>query len=130
MAIPEKLRLDKYLWCIRLFKTRSNASEACEKGRVKWQGDSVKASRVVKVGDEFDIRTDTRRWLIKVTGLLYNRVAYTEAVLHYQDNTPPELLEKKDYDVQSFNTGKRLSKTGRPSKEQRRNREHLLDFDE
>ena len=119
----EKLRLDKYLWSIRLFKTRSQAADACDKGRVKVKGDSVKASRMVKLHDEFEVKTEARKWIIKVTGLLDHRVQYSEAIKYYEDLTPPELLEKKDLNVASFHTGKRLSKTGRPSKEQRRNME-------
>jgi ribosome-associated heat shock protein Hsp15 len=124
--IPEKIRLDKYLWCIRLFKTRSLAAEACLKGRVKLGSEAVKASRVVKIGDQYDLRTEARRWVVQVTGLLANRVAHAEAILHYTDLTPPELLEKQDFAVQSFHTGKRLSKTGRPSKAQRRNLDQML----
>lgn len=48
----EKLRLDKYLWAIRLFKTRSQASEACDNNKVKLNGENVKASKTVKPGDE------------------------------------------------------------------------------
>lgn len=118
----DKLRLDKYLWSIRVFKTRSLAAEACEKGRVKMKGEPVKASRAVKLYDEYDIKTERRQWIIKVTGLLANRVQYKEAINYYQDLTPPELLEKPDFAAPSFYTGKRLSKTGRPDKKQRRNR--------
>jgi ribosome-associated heat shock protein Hsp15 len=118
---PEKLRIDKYLWSIRLFKTRSQAADACDKGRVKLNDTSVKASRVVKIDDVYDVKTEARKWIVKVTGLLDHRVAYSEAVKYYTDLTPPELLEKNDLQVASFFTGKRLSKTGRPTKEQRRN---------
>ncbi len=117
----EKLRLDKYLWSIRLHKTRSQASEACEKGRVKMEGEPVKASRTVKIGDVYELRTEARKWIIRVTGLLYSRAAYPEAIKHYEDITPPEMLVAQDFHAPSFNTGKRLSKTGRPDKKQRRN---------
>lgn len=116
----EKLRIDKYLWSIRLFKTRSLASEACEKGRVKLKGDSVKASKTVTVGDEYEIRTEARKWIIKVTKPLHNRVQYAEAINHYIDLTPSEELEPIKIQAPSFHTGKRLSKIGRPTKKERR----------
>lgn len=122
----EKLRLDKYLWSIRLFKTRSQSAEACEKGRVKMDGEPVKASRTVKLNDQYEVKTEARKWVIKVTGLLHNRVAYSEAIKHYEDLTPPEWLVAQDFQPVSFFTGKRLSKTGRPSKKQRRNMDDLI----
>ncbi len=116
----EKLRLDKYLWAIRIFKTRGMAAEALDKGRVKMNGDSVKASRSVNVGDEYDIKAEARRWVIKVTALLANRVQYSEAIKYYEDLTPPEEKERLQFQAASFHTGKRLSKVGRPTKKQRR----------
>ena len=123
----EKVRIDKYLWCIRIFKTRNLAAEACEKGRVKLNELSVKASKAVNVDDEYEIRTDARKWKIKVNSVISNRVAYTEAIKHYTDLTPVEEKESFDFQAPSFHTGKRLSKTGRPSKKQRRNLEDFLD---
>jgi ribosome-associated heat shock protein Hsp15 len=73
----EKLRIDKYLWAIRIFKTRSLAAEACEKGKVKLNGDSVKASKSVTIGDEYEIKTEAKKWIIKVTALLPNRVQFS-----------------------------------------------------
>src|SRR5215217_3535448 len=107
MAEPkEKLRIDKYLWSIRIFKTRSLASEACEKGKVKFKGDSVKASKTVNIGDEYEIKTEARKWIIKVTGLLHSRVQYSEAVKYYIDLTPAEEIEKVKTMAASFHTGK------------------------
>ena len=120
MPPSEKIRIDKYLWAIRLFKTRSMAAEACEKGKVKSNGTAVKASKPVNIGDEFDVKTEARRWVIKVTGLLSNRVQYAEAVNNYLDITPAE-EPGLQYQAPSFNTGKRQSKIGRPTKKQRRN---------
>ncbi|MEY4336375.1 MAG: hypothetical protein RLZZ45_1294 [Bacteroidota bacterium] len=116
----EKLRIDKYLWSIRLFKTRSAAALACDKGRIKTNGDAVKASRVVKLEDVYEVKTDDKRWVIKVTGLLGNRVAYSEAIKNYEDLTPPEEKERIAYQAASFHSGKRLSKIGRPTKKERR----------
>ncbi len=122
----EKLRLDKYLWSIRVFKTRSVAAEACEKGRVKINGEPVKASRTVRIGDNYDIKAENRRWIIQVTGLLHTRQAFAEAVKYYTDLTPPEELERQQVQVASFHTGKRLSKIGRPTKKQRRDLDDLM----
>jgi ribosome-associated heat shock protein Hsp15 len=116
----EKLRIDKYLWSIRLFKTRSASALACDKGRIKVNGDAVKASRVVKLEDVYEVKTDDKRWVIKVTGLLANRVAYSEAIKNYEDLTPPEEKERIAYQAASFHSGKRLSKIGRPTKKERR----------
>ncbi len=116
----EKLRLDKYLWSIRVFKTRTLAAEACDKGRVKMNEDTVKASRSVKVGDVYDIKTEARRWKIEVMALLYNRVQYSEAIKYYADITPEEEKETHQFQAASFHTGKRLSKVGRPTKKDRR----------
>jgi ribosome-associated heat shock protein Hsp15 len=120
MAEKEKLRLDKYLWAIRLFKTRTLASEACEKGKVKYHGDQAKPSRQVHLDDEYEIKTEARRWRIRVTGLLHHRVQYAEAIKHYIDITPADEIERLQFQASSFNTGKRLSKLGRPTKKQRR----------
>jgi ribosome-associated heat shock protein Hsp15 len=129
MPEKEKLRIDKYLWSIRLFKTRSLASEACEKGRVKFKGDSVKASKAVNIGDEYDIKTEARKWIIKVTGLLANRVQYAEAINNYIDLTPTEELETAKTQPASFHTGKRLSKIGRPTKKERRDLDDFVEED-
>jgi len=58
----------KYLWSIRLFKTRSEATDACAKGKVKYNGDAAKPSKTVSVGDEYEVKTEQKRWRIKVAG--------------------------------------------------------------
>src|SRR5882724_8801486 len=120
MAEKEKLRLDKYLWAIRLFKTRTSAAAACDNGKVKCDGGQAKASRQVHVDDEYEVKTEAKRWRIKVAELLQNRVAYSEAIKYYVDITPAEEIERLKYQASSFHTGKRLSKIGRPTKKQRR----------
>ena|SRR5436309_3496968 len=123
----DKLRIDKYLWAIRLFKTRSLATAACDSGKVKWDGAQVKASKQVHVGEEYEVKTEARRWRIKVAGLLHNRMAYTEAIKYYIDITPAEELERLQYQASSFHTGKRLSKIGRPTKKERRDLDDYLE---
>src|ERR1700759_3075108 len=116
----EKLRLDKYLWSIRIFKARSEAADACAKGKVKYNGDNVKASKTVSVGDEYEVKTEQKRWRIKVTGLLDHRLQYSQAINYYIDITPAEEIERLQFQAASFNTGKRQSKIGRPTKKDRR----------
>ncbi|MEO7308076.1 MAG: RNA-binding S4 domain-containing protein [Ferruginibacter sp.] len=124
----EKLRLDKYLWAIRLFKTRSQASDACDKGKVKHKGDNSKASRTVQVGDEYEVKTENKRWVIKVAELLFKRVQYSEAIKYYIDITPAEELDRIKFQAAAFHTGKRMSKQGRPTKKDKRDLEGFMDF--
>jgi ribosome-associated heat shock protein Hsp15 len=123
----EKLRLDKYLWSIRVFKSRSMATEAIEKGRVKLNGENVKASRNVVIGDVYEARTEHKNWILKVTQLLDGRLAYAEAIKYYEDLTPVEELERVRQVAATFQTGKRLSKIGRPTKKNRRDLGDFLD---
>lgn len=122
----EKLRLDKYLWAIRIFKTRSMAVEAIERNKVKLDDQPVKAARTVKIGDIYHIKTETRKWTIEVTGKLFYRVQYSEAINFYKDITPPEDVEANAFQAATFHTGKRLSKIGRPTKKQQRDIEDFL----
>ena len=130
MAEKEKLRIDKYLWSIRLFKTRSLATEACDGGKVKCNDMQVKPSKSVNIGEIYEVKTVARRWTVKVTGLLHNRLAHTEAIKYYEDLTPPEELERMKFEASSFHTGKRLSKVGRPTKKQRRDLEGFMGDDD
>lgn len=123
----EKLRIDKYLWAIRIFKTRAQAADACDSGRVKCNETAVKASKQVHVGDEYVIRTADRKWTVQVTGLLHNRKAYSEAINFYIDKTPEEDLNSNKSVAPSFYTGKRLSKVGRPTKSQRRDLDDFME---
>lgn len=127
MADKEKLRIDKYLWAIRLFKTRTLAAAACDSGKVKFNNEQVKASRAVHIDEEYEVKTEVKRWRIKVTGLLAKRVAYAEAIKYYIDITPAEELERLEFQASSFHTGKRLSKIGRPTKKQRRDLDGFMD---
>jgi ribosome-associated heat shock protein Hsp15 len=125
--VKEKLRIDKYLWSIRIFKTRAQASEACDKGKVKLSDTAVKASKNVSVGDVYNIKGEERKWTIRVIALLDHRVQYSEAIKYYIDLTPEEENEKMQIQPSSFHTGKRLSKIGRPTKKQRRDLEDFTD---
>ena len=102
------------------------AAAACDSGKVKFDNSQAKASRNVNIGDEYEVKTEAKRWRIKVTGLLEKRVANTEAVKHYIDITPKEEIQRLQYQAASFHTGKRQSKIGRPTKRERRDLDEFL----
>jgi len=120
-----KVRLDKYLWSIRIFKTRTLAADACDQGKVKFMSHAAKAARTVNVGDEYEIKAEARKWVIKVTSVIDKRVQYAEAIKNYVDITPAEELERMKFEASAFYTGKRNSKIGRPTKKQRRDLEEF-----
>ena len=122
----EKLRLDKYLWAIRLFKTRSQAADACDKGKVKFRGINTKASKPVNVDEEYEVKTEAKKWVIKVLGLLDHRVQYSEAITYYADITPVEEIERIKFQAAVFHTGKRMSKQGRPTKKDKRDLDDFM----
>jgi ribosome-associated heat shock protein Hsp15 len=130
MPDKEKLRIDKYLWSIRLFKTRTMAAAACDTGKVRQNGTLVKASKNVAIGDEYEVKTEEKKWIVKVAGLLPNRVAYAEAIKYYIDLTPNEETEQLNFQAASFHTGKRKSKIGRPTKKQRRELDEFFEDEE
>jgi ribosome-associated heat shock protein Hsp15 len=127
MNEKEKLRIDKYLWAIRIFKTRSLAADACNNGKVKYKGANIKASKTVNAGDQFEIKTEAKKWLIEVSGLLHNRVQFSDAIKYYIDLTPEEQKEKIQNASFVFNTGKRKSKKGRPTKKEKRNLDEFFE---
>ncbi len=90
MAEIEKLRIDKYLWAIRAFKTRTLSTEACKAGRIKMNGQNLKPSHVVKIGEEYTVQKGPDKKIIRVTGLLERRVDARTAVAFYEDLTPVE----------------------------------------
>jgi len=127
MEANEKLRLDKYLWAIRLFKTRTQASDAIANGKVKWNGIDVKASRQVQVGDQYEIKREAgSKQLIQVVSLIHTRVQFEEAIKCYVDLTSDEEKNKRlQRSAFVYHTGKRLSKQGRPTKKDRRGLEEF-----
>ena len=127
MNEKEKLRIDKYLWAIRIFKTRSLAADACNNGKVKYKAANVKASKAVNVGEQYEVRTEAKKWLIEVSGLLHNRVQFSEAIKFYIDLTPDEQKEKIQSTSFVFNTGKRKSKKGRPTKKEKRSLDEFFE---
>lgn len=125
MTEKEKLRIDKYLWAIRLFKTRSLATEACKAGRVKFNGQNLKPSAIVKPGEVYQVSRGIEKKVIEVVELLYNRVESKIAVTKYKDITP---LEETHGFKSMFHAPalKRDRGTGRPTKKDRRETDDLI----
>lgn len=126
MAEHEKLRIDKYLWAIRLFKTRTLATEACKAGRVKQNGHNIKASAIVEVGDVYQVSKGIEKKIIEVIELLYTRVESKIAVTKYKDITPLE----ETYGYKSVFHAPVLIRdrgAGRPTKRDRREIDDLTD---
>ena len=126
MPEKEKLRIDKYLWSIRAFKTRTLASDACKAGRVKLDGNNIKPSHEVKIGEIYQVSKGLERKVIKVTGLLESRVDAKTAVFFYEDITP---LEQTTAYKSMFHAPvlTRDRGTGRPTKRDRREIDDLKD---
>ncbi len=122
----DKLRIDKYLWAIRVYKTRSIATEACKAGKVKMGGQSLKPAHIVKIGDLYAIQKDQQKKIFKVLALLEKRVDASKAAPFFEDLTPPELDSKL---VSVFNAPvlKRERGSGRPTKRDRREIDDLQD---
>lgn len=120
----EEVRIDKWMWATRIFKTRTIAADACKKKRVSVGGVSVKPSRMIKVGDIVEVRKPPITFSFKVLGLTENRMG-AKLVPEYMENvTPPEQYEILEMNkIAGFvNRSKGL---GRPTKKDRRELEQF-----
>lgn len=126
MPQKEKLRIDKYLWAIRLYKTRTLASDACRAGRVKLENQNIKPSHEVKLGEVYQVSKGIERKVVKVTGILENRVDAKTSIDFYEDLTP---IEQTQEFKSAFHSPvlKRDRGTGRPTKKDRRETDDLKD---
>jgi ribosome-associated heat shock protein Hsp15 len=117
----EKMRVDKWLWNVRIFKSRSKATDACKKGRIKIGENTVKPSTLIKIGDKLDVRKDGFFLEFLVNELIPRRVSATLAQPCYDNVTPEEELNKfKDWFVGKAPPEKREKGAGRPTKRERR----------
>ena len=118
MTSSDKYRIDKFLWAVRIYKTRSMAAEACRKGRIVMEGIQVKPSRLVKTGDIILVRKMPVVYTIKVLKLLENRVSAQRVSEFIEDVTSVEELHKLKVNETVFYA--REKGTGRPTKKERR----------
>ena len=129
--MAEKTRIDKYLWAIRIYKSRSIATEAIRDGKVKLHGETVKASATVSVGDVIDVLKEGFRMKYKVLQLIDKRVSPVLAKPCYEDLTPSEELNKyKQWFVGKSRPEWRERGAGRPTKRERREIEGHKGFGE
>lgn len=131
MVDMEEVRIDKYLWSIRVYKTRSEATDACKGGKIRLNGCDVKPSKTVKVGDIIVARKGAVTYTYRIIQLVDKRQG-AKLVPNYAENlTPPEELAKLRAPVETFFL-KRDRGAGRPTKKDRRRMESLwsnLSFD-
>ncbi len=124
-----EVRIDKWMWAVRLFKTRSLAADACKKGKVQMSGTNVKASRNVKVGDVIQIKRPPIVYSFKVLALSENRMG-AKLVPDFMENVTTadqlELLEMSRYSA----FGVRDRGTGRPTKKDRRDLEVYMEYED
>jgi len=120
MDLPAEVRIDKWLWAVRLYKTRSIATEACRAGHVKFQGESVKPSHTVRIGQVFAARTGELNRTIKVLGLLDKRVGPKLVDQYAEDLTPAAEYLRAAQDRKQPQAPKRAKGAGRPTKKERR----------
>ena len=128
----DEVRIDKYLWAIRVYKIRTDATDACNGGKIRLNGSDIKPSKHVKAGDVLTIRKGAVTYTYKVIEPLEKRQG-AQLVPKYAENlTPQEELDKLRAPVETFFL-KRDRGTGRPTKKDRRQMDALwdeLDYDD
>lgn len=117
--MSEDVRIDKWLWVVRLFKTRTQAGEACRGGKVKIGGNSVKPSREIKVGDLIEVQWNHITRTVQVKQLGTNRVGAALVEHFMTDLTPKEEFERLEL-MRQYKAEHRPRGTGRPTKKERR----------
>jgi ribosome-associated heat shock protein Hsp15 len=125
--MPENIRIDKWLWAVRIYKTRSQATEACKKGHVSVSGIPVKPSRMVQPGETVKVRILQIVRSYKVLALSEKRMSAKLAESFVQDVTPPEELEILEMN-KNMRWISRERGTGRPTKKERRDLDDFFDL--
>lgn len=124
MSVEESVRIDKFLWAVRLFKTRSLAAEACKKGKVTIDNQPVKSSRLIRQGDKISIKIPPATKTYRVLQLSEKRMGAKLVPDFIEDITPPEEIELLEMArmAQKMN---RPRGAGRPTKKERRELDNL-----
>jgi len=119
----DNLRVDKWLWAVRVFKTRSQAAEACKNGKILIDDKTVKPSRIIKIGEIVKVKRLPVVYSFKVKGLLAKRQSAQIVVDFVEDVTPAEEKMKLEQNLTVF--VQRDRGDGRPTKKERRDIEKL-----
>lgn len=124
--MSKEIRLDTYLWAIRMYKSRSLASEAIKGNKVKLNDEAVKAAHIVKIGERYTLSMSQGvKKIIEVTGFIDKRQSFEIAKQHYIDHSPPVEKTEKLEDMFFKVNVKRDKGSGRPTKKDKRD---LKDF--
>jgi ribosome-associated heat shock protein Hsp15 len=124
MPVNAAIRIDKWLWSVRLYKTRSLATEACKAGKVKLEGRVIKPSHETRIGEVYLISAGPIQRQIRVKELLQNRISAKLVADYLEDLTSPEEYQKLET-LRMVKQGIRPHGYGRPTKKDRRD---LQDF--
>lgn len=122
----EEIRIDKWLWAVRIFKTRSDAAEACRLNHVLINGSYCKPSREVRIGDVISVRRTPVTYSFRVVDLISNRQPAKEVPAYAENITPQSELDKLNPPRETVFI-KRDRGTGRPTKKERRDIDALMD---
>lgn len=123
---PSGIRIDKWLWMVRVYKTRTMATDACNAGKIKMNGDNLKPSKIVKIGEIYTIKLDQLDKSIQVLDFPKSRVGAPLVPNFYTDLTTPEEYER----VKALRTRFEIRDhgDGRPTKRDRRQIDYLKDY--
>lgn len=121
------IRIDKWLWAARFFKTRSAAQQAVEGGKVKWNGERVKPARELKVGDELAIHIGAYEWVIRVVQLSDKRGPATVARTLYEEDEASHAARVEQVAMRRVAGAPGADREGRPTKRERRQLERWRD---
>ncbi|MCA9404900.1 MAG: RNA-binding S4 domain-containing protein [Candidatus Omnitrophica bacterium] len=125
----ESVRIDKWLWAVRICKTRLIAADLCKRQKVSTDGQYIKPSRDVKAGQVVTVKKDGIDWQYKILQCIDKRVGAKIAAACYEDLTPAEDVEKLKM-IKSVWVPRRAKGEGRPTKKDRRAIERLKDFND
>jgi ribosome-associated heat shock protein Hsp15 len=115
-----EVRADTYLWAIRMYKSRTLAAEAIKGGKVKLNGENLRPSHHVKIGETYTLTIGSSKKIIEVSGLVEKRGGYEVAKKFYIDHSPPAEQNGKLPDMFFKVNVKRAKGSGRPTKKERR----------